>query len=168
MARMSGQERNVRQTMQKIRGPSCALALLGIGALAWPAAGQELAMPEILRGYWYENDDDGQQQCGRYLADAQDELAIVGQLRVRERDFDTFSEYGEGNHSRLVDLQQPAPNQWKVSELSFIEGDLDDGVPGESVFRLNGDLLHLTYEYTLWHGAVPTRKTSERIYFRCI
>lgn len=168
MARMSGQERTVRQTMRKIRGLSRAWALLGMGAIVWPAAGQEPAMPEVLRGYWYQHDHHGQQQCRRYLADAEDELAIVGQLRIRERDFDTFSEYGEGNHSRLVDLQQPAPNQWQVSELSFIEGDLDDGVPGESVFRLNGDLLHLTYEYTVWHGAVPTRKTSERTYFRCI
>jgi len=136
--------------------------------LAWPVAAQQAAaMPASLQGDWYQNDRHGQQQCGRYRADPGNGLAIVGQLRIRERDFDTFSEYGEGNHSQVTAVQQQAADQWRVSELTFIEGDVGHGKPGESVFRLRDGVLHLSARYTLWRDGVPTQQTSERTYFRC-
>lgn len=135
--------------------------------LAWPAAAQQgPTMPGSLHGYWYQNDQPGQRQCERYLADPEDELAIVGQLRIRERDFDTFSEYGEGNHSQVTAVQRQEANRWQVSDLTFIEGDAE-GTPGQSMFRLSDGLLHMSYDYTLWHDGVQTQQTSERIYFRC-
>jgi hypothetical protein len=140
---------------------------LAVCLLAWPVAAQAPTMPESLRGYWYGNDQHGQQQCQRYLADPEDGSALVGQLRIRSHDFDAFSEYGEGNHSQVTGVRQQGTDRWQVSDRSFIEGDVDHGTPGESVFRLSDGLLHLGYGYTLWHDGVPTQQTSERTYFRC-
>ncbi|WP_454832296.1 hypothetical protein [Pseudoxanthomonas wuyuanensis] len=131
------------------------------------AAQQEPDMPGSLRGHWYQNGQYGKRQCERYLADPEDESAIVGQLRIREHDFDAFSEYGEGNHSRVTAVLRQGADRWQVSELTSIEGDIDHGTPGRSMFRLSDGLLHLSYGDTLRHGDAQTQQASERIYFRC-
>lgn len=134
--------------LRKLAIASCVCAVLWLPGVAAASDTGTLAagkMPKALQGIWYEDSEEGRQQCAACRKDAGDETVLVGKLWIRRHDFDQFDEYGEGYLSRVASVEALPGKRWRVRTLTLIEGD-DIGQPGETVFELEQERLRLFYE----------------------
>lgn len=102
-------------------------------------------MPKELRGVWYEHNSQGREQCKVYRQDKSIDNQI-GALIIRKNNYDTYAEYGEGNHAVPTRVRPLGTRRWWIQDMTYLDGS-SEGILDDSIFAIKKTLLHWTYSY---------------------
>lgn len=137
------------------------------------ARGWSATMPESLIGVWYENSEQGKNQCAFYkelrsihdFNDSSDPL--VGSVIIRQHMIHAYSEYGEGNFHSIKNVIEAGITKWKVESMVYIDSPPADEEIGDVAryqLTLKSGLLYWTGISTSDSADIDDRNPA---FFRC-
>lgn len=137
-------------------------------------------MPDVLRGVWYPDTDQGRADCKAYRVvtpkqyeDGPGGEPLVGATIILGGLVHQFSEYGEGIFYDVRDVQRIADGQWRLHSRYWVDSYPGIDAPDAPSDQYSIDGLALIKDRLSWYpdqsptATALTGKADEPPLFRC-